>query len=113
MAQPTAVGQTRSLAALLTDPSRDGPLPVLVTADLKAPPATPKIQVLAEVMAAAWAVKGTADPGHTISGSNPLGSVTSIGTASGMHFESRSRMDSAGHRRSRGLGRTTDSVGAC
>jgi hypothetical protein len=66
------------------------------------------------VMADAWvAANRTADHGHTMSTSNPLGSVTSIGTASVIHFESRSLMDPAGHRRSRGLGRTTDSVGAC
>jgi endonuclease/exonuclease/phosphatase family metal-dependent hydrolase len=70
-AQP--LDQTRALAALVTDPSRDGPLPVLLTADLNAPPTTPKIQVLTEVMVDAWvAANGAADPGHTMSSSNPL-----------------------------------------
>jgi hypothetical protein len=47
--------------------------------------------VLTEVLADAWvAANGTADHGHTISSGNPLGSVTSIGTASVMHSESRS-----------------------
>jgi endonuclease/exonuclease/phosphatase family metal-dependent hydrolase len=70
-AQPT--DQTRSLAALATDPARDGPLPVLLTGDLNAPPTTPKIRVLTEVMVDAWvAANGTADSGHTMSTSNPL-----------------------------------------
>lgn len=70
-AQPT--DQTRSLVALATDPARDGPLPVLLTGDLNAPPTTPKIRVLTEVMVDAWvAANGTADPGHTMSTSNPL-----------------------------------------
>ena len=68
-AQPT--DQTRSLAALATDPARDGPLPVLLTAT--STPTTPKIRVLTEVMVDAWvAANGTADPGHTMSTSNPL-----------------------------------------
>jgi endonuclease/exonuclease/phosphatase family metal-dependent hydrolase len=66
------LAQTRALAALLTDPSRDGPLPVLLTTDLNAPPTTPEIQVLTEVMVDAWvAANGAADPGHTLSTSNP------------------------------------------
>lgn len=70
-AQP--LDQTRALAALLTDPSRDGLLPVVLTGDLNAPPTTPKIQVLTEVMVDAWvAANGTADLGHTMSTSNPL-----------------------------------------
>jgi hypothetical protein len=40
---------------------------------LNAPPTTPKVQVLTEVMVDAWvAANGTADPGHTMSTSNPL-----------------------------------------
>jgi hypothetical protein len=58
---------------LLTDPSRDGPLPVLLAADLNVPPTTPKIQVLTEVMVDAWvAANGAAIPGHTMSTNNPL-----------------------------------------
>jgi endonuclease/exonuclease/phosphatase family metal-dependent hydrolase len=65
--------QARVLAALVTDPARDGPLPVLLTGDLNAPPTTPKIRVLTEVMVDAWvAANGAADPGHTMSASNPL-----------------------------------------
>jgi endonuclease/exonuclease/phosphatase family metal-dependent hydrolase len=70
-AQP--LDQARALAALLTDPARDGPLPVVLTGDLNAPPAAPKIRVLTEVMVDAWvAANGAADPGHTMSTGNPL-----------------------------------------
>jgi endonuclease/exonuclease/phosphatase family metal-dependent hydrolase len=65
--------QTHALARLLTDPSRDGPLPVLLTGDLNAPPTTPEIRALTEVMVDAWvAAGGAADAGHTLSASNPL-----------------------------------------
>jgi endonuclease/exonuclease/phosphatase family metal-dependent hydrolase len=67
------LAQTRALAGLLTDPSRDGPLPVLLTADLNAPPPTPEVRVLTDVMVDAWpAAGGAADGGHTLSSSNPL-----------------------------------------
>jgi endonuclease/exonuclease/phosphatase family metal-dependent hydrolase len=67
------LAQTRALAALLTDPSRDGPLPAFLTADLNAPPTTPEIQALTDVMVDAWvAARGTADAGHTLSTGNPL-----------------------------------------
>jgi endonuclease/exonuclease/phosphatase family metal-dependent hydrolase len=65
--------QAGVLAALLTDPSRDGPLPVFLTGDLNAPPTTPEIRVLTDVAVDAWAAaNGTDDPGHTLSTSNPL-----------------------------------------
>jgi endonuclease/exonuclease/phosphatase family metal-dependent hydrolase len=65
--------QAGVLAALLTDSSRDGPLPVLLTGDLNAPPSSPEIRVLTEVAVDAWvAANGTDDPGHTLSTSNPL-----------------------------------------
>jgi endonuclease/exonuclease/phosphatase family metal-dependent hydrolase len=65
--------QTRALAALLTDPARDGPLPALLTADLNAPPTTPEIRALTDVMVDAWvAAGGAADDGHTLSAGNPL-----------------------------------------
>jgi endonuclease/exonuclease/phosphatase family metal-dependent hydrolase len=65
--------QAGVLAALLTDPSRDGPLPVLLTGDLNAPPTTPEIRVLTDVAVDAWAAaNGTDDPGHTLSTGNPL-----------------------------------------
>lgn len=67
------LAQTRTLAALLTDPSRDGPLPVLLMADLNAPPSTPEIRALTDVMVDAWiAGGGAADAGHTLRSDNPL-----------------------------------------
>jgi endonuclease/exonuclease/phosphatase family metal-dependent hydrolase len=67
------LAQTRALAALVTDPSRDGPLPVLLTADLNAPPTTPEVRALTDVMVDAWvAAGGASDGGHTLSSSNPL-----------------------------------------
>lgn len=66
------LAQTRALAALLTDPSRDGPLPVLLAGDLNAPPTTSEIAVLTEVATDAWvAAGGDADGGHTLSSDNP------------------------------------------
>jgi endonuclease/exonuclease/phosphatase family metal-dependent hydrolase len=68
------LAQTRALAALLTDRSRDGPLPVFLTADLNAPPSTPEIQALTDVMVDAWVAAGGAadEAGHTLSTTNPL-----------------------------------------
>jgi endonuclease/exonuclease/phosphatase family metal-dependent hydrolase len=67
------LAQTRALAALLLDPSRDGPLPAFLTADLNAPPATPEIRALTDVMVDAWVAAGDApDGGTTLSTSNPL-----------------------------------------
>jgi endonuclease/exonuclease/phosphatase family metal-dependent hydrolase len=65
--------QTRALAALLADLSRDGPLPTVLTADLNAPPTTAEIRVLTDVMIDAWIAGGrAAATGHTLSSSNPL-----------------------------------------
>jgi len=65
--------QTRALARLLADPARDGPLPVLLTGDLNAPPTTPEIRTLTEVAVDAWvAAGGAAAAGHTLSAANPL-----------------------------------------
>jgi endonuclease/exonuclease/phosphatase family metal-dependent hydrolase len=66
------LAQTRALAALLTDPARDGPLPVLLTADLNAPPGTPEIRALTDVLVDAWAAAGGDGAGHTLSSANPL-----------------------------------------
>jgi endonuclease/exonuclease/phosphatase family metal-dependent hydrolase len=66
------ITQTRALAALLTDPARDGPLPVLLTADLNAPPATPEIRQLTDVLVDAWVAAGGDGAGHTLRSANPL-----------------------------------------
>jgi endonuclease/exonuclease/phosphatase family metal-dependent hydrolase len=63
--------QTRALARLLTDLSRDGP--AFLTVDLNAPPTAPEVQVLTDVMVDSWvAAGGTADAGQTLSSKNPL-----------------------------------------
>jgi endonuclease/exonuclease/phosphatase family metal-dependent hydrolase len=66
------LAQTRALAALVTDASLDGPLPVLLTGDLNAPPTTPEIGALTEVMVDAWVAAGSAGEGHTLSSTNPF-----------------------------------------
>jgi endonuclease/exonuclease/phosphatase family metal-dependent hydrolase len=66
--------QTRALAALLGDGSRDGPLPVVLTADLNAPPTTPEIRLLTDVAIDTWAAAARRPAGceHTLSSGNPL-----------------------------------------
>jgi endonuclease/exonuclease/phosphatase family metal-dependent hydrolase len=63
--------QARALAALLTDPARDGPLPVLLTGDLNSPPTTPEIGILADAATDAWVAANGAAPGLTLSTANP------------------------------------------
>jgi endonuclease/exonuclease/phosphatase family metal-dependent hydrolase len=66
------MAQARYLADLLTDPSRDGPLPVLLLGDLNSPPTTPEMKLLASVAVDAWTASGAAgDAGHTLSTRNP------------------------------------------
>jgi endonuclease/exonuclease/phosphatase family metal-dependent hydrolase len=65
--------QARILATLLTDPARNGPLPVFLTGDFNAPPTTPELQLLTGVAVDAWpAANGPDSPGHTLSTRNPL-----------------------------------------
>jgi endonuclease/exonuclease/phosphatase family metal-dependent hydrolase len=65
------LAQTRVLAALVTDPTLDGRLPVLLTADLNAGPATSQIRTLTDVMVDTWvAGRGDGD-GVTLSSENP------------------------------------------
>jgi endonuclease/exonuclease/phosphatase family metal-dependent hydrolase len=67
------LAQTRALAGLLRDPSRDGPLPALLVGDLNAPPETPEIRALTGELVDAWAAaRGPGDPGHTLSRANPI-----------------------------------------
>lgn len=66
------LAQTRALAALVADPALDGPLPVVLGADLNAAPDTPQIEPIAEVMADAWTAGGGDEPGVTLSPANPL-----------------------------------------
>jgi endonuclease/exonuclease/phosphatase family metal-dependent hydrolase len=67
------LSQTRALAGLVTDSALDGPLPVLLTGDLNAPPDTPQIEVLTDVMVDAWvAAGGSTEGGRTLSSANPF-----------------------------------------
>jgi hypothetical protein len=47
---PQRLAQTRELATLLSDAALDGPLPVFLLADRNAPPDTPEIEALTDVM---------------------------------------------------------------
>ncbi len=42
--------QAKALADLALDPALDGPLPVLVAGDLNAPPGSPVLQLLTDVL---------------------------------------------------------------
>jgi endonuclease/exonuclease/phosphatase family metal-dependent hydrolase len=67
------LAQAEVLAALAGQPARDGPLPVIVTGDLNAPPDTPEVRTISAGMVDAWiAGRGTDEPGHTLSTGNPL-----------------------------------------
>jgi endonuclease/exonuclease/phosphatase family metal-dependent hydrolase len=66
------LAQTRALAKLLLDPALDGPLPVVLAADLNAPPGSPEVRALTDVMVDTW-VAGGGDPlGVTLSSRNPF-----------------------------------------
>ena len=67
--------QPRTLAALLTDPARDGPLPVLLTGDLNAPPSSPEIRALTEVAVDAWAPGGRVQVERCFLAGDPVGGV--------------------------------------
>ncbi len=66
------LAQTQQLAALVRDESLDGPLPVLLAVDLNAPPGSPEVGVLTEVMVDTWIEGGGAPDTPTLSSSNPL-----------------------------------------
>jgi endonuclease/exonuclease/phosphatase family metal-dependent hydrolase len=61
--------QNRALAALLSDQRLDGPLPVLLTADLNAAPDAPEMHPLTGALLDTW--PGNGDGGHTLSSGNP------------------------------------------
>ncbi|TCO26476.1 endonuclease/exonuclease/phosphatase family metal-dependent hydrolase [Kribbella steppae] len=55
------LAQAALLASLATDPALDGPLPVVVAGDLNAPPDSPLLRPLSDVLTDAW-VAGDGDP---------------------------------------------------
>jgi endonuclease/exonuclease/phosphatase family metal-dependent hydrolase len=65
------LAQTRALAALVTDPALDGPLPVLLTADLNAGPETSQVRTLTDVMVDTWVAGRSDGDGVTLSSENP------------------------------------------
>ncbi|MFI6441107.1 endonuclease/exonuclease/phosphatase family protein [Streptomyces sp. NPDC050759] len=64
------LAQNRALAALLTDPALDGPLPAILAADLNSRPETPEFQPLAQALVDAWATTHPGDPGYTFTTEN-------------------------------------------
>lgn len=66
------LAQVQALAALVADPALDGPLPVLLTADLNAAPDQPEIRVLTGVMADTWVVGGGDPDAVTLSSGHPF-----------------------------------------
>jgi endonuclease/exonuclease/phosphatase family metal-dependent hydrolase len=65
------LAQTRALAELVADPALDGPLPVLLVGDLNAPPDTPQIRTLTDVMVDTWVAGGGDGDDITLSSANP------------------------------------------
>lgn len=66
------LAQTRKLAEVMSDRELDGPLPVLLTADLNAPPDSPLLQPLWRVAVDTWVEGGGAPDTATLSSENPL-----------------------------------------
>jgi endonuclease/exonuclease/phosphatase family metal-dependent hydrolase len=65
------LAQTHALAELLVDPALDGPLPVVLAADLNTPPGSREVRALTNIMVDTWVAGG--DPvGVTLSSSNPF-----------------------------------------
>jgi len=65
------LAQTRALAGLLTDPALDGNLPVLLAADLNAPPGSPELKPLTDVLVDTWVAGGGDPTAVTLSSKHP------------------------------------------
>jgi endonuclease/exonuclease/phosphatase family metal-dependent hydrolase len=72
------LAQTRALAALVASPELDGPLPVVLGADLNAGPGTALVEPLTEVMADAWVAAGAPGEGVTLSSQNPFAPLEAV-----------------------------------
>lgn len=66
------LAQTRRLAELVTNPDLDGPLPVLLAADLNARPDSPELRPLFDVMLDTWGLAGADPHVRTLRSENPL-----------------------------------------
>jgi endonuclease/exonuclease/phosphatase family metal-dependent hydrolase len=64
--------QAQALADLLGDPALDGPLPVLLGADLNAAPAAAELAPLLDTMADTWSASGAMGEGITLSSTAPF-----------------------------------------
>ncbi|POX47964.1 endonuclease/exonuclease/phosphatase family protein [Streptomyces sp. Ru72] len=64
------LSQIQALAALLTDPALDGPLPVILAADLNSCPDTSEFQALTRVLVDTWAAACAGQPGYTFTTNN-------------------------------------------
>lgn len=69
------LAQSSALAALLADPARQGPNPVLLMADLNAEPGSAEIENLAAVAVDAWHAGGGAEDAVTLSRRTPWAPV--------------------------------------
>jgi endonuclease/exonuclease/phosphatase family metal-dependent hydrolase len=72
------LAQTRALATLLRDPALEGPLPVLLTADLNAGPDGPEVRELTDVLVDTWVAGGGDPDAVTLSSKNPLAPLAAV-----------------------------------
>jgi endonuclease/exonuclease/phosphatase family metal-dependent hydrolase len=72
------LAQTRALATVLRDPALDGPLPVLLTADLNAGPDGPEVRALTDVLVDTWVAGGGDPDAVTLSSKNPLAPLAAV-----------------------------------
>jgi endonuclease/exonuclease/phosphatase family metal-dependent hydrolase len=70
--------QCRALAALATDPRRDGTLPVLLLGDLNAAPGQPELDPLLAVMVDTWAAGGGDPAAVTLDSAVPFAPVEAV-----------------------------------
>jgi endonuclease/exonuclease/phosphatase family metal-dependent hydrolase len=69
------LAQTGALAELASSPELDGPLPVLITADLNAPPDSEAVRLLTTTTVDAWVAGSGCGEGVTLSSRNPFSPV--------------------------------------
>jgi endonuclease/exonuclease/phosphatase family metal-dependent hydrolase len=72
------LAQCRALAALATDPQRDGPLPVLLVGDLNAAPGQPEMQPLLDVLIDTWPAGGGDPAAVTLDSAVPFAPTEAV-----------------------------------
>jgi endonuclease/exonuclease/phosphatase family metal-dependent hydrolase len=70
------LAQARTVAELATDPSLDGPLPIIVAGDLNAAPDSPLLRPLHEVLTDAWAAGAGDQTAATLPSTHPSAPVS-------------------------------------